>query len=57
MKQTIKGKYELQRGRKYTKLLLNSNVFQQWLNEDIDFILKTSDFEKQVEYFRNNLKG
>ena len=57
MKKIIKNRYELQRGRKYTKLLLNGNVFQQWFNEDIDNILKTSDFEKQVEYFRNNLKG
>ena len=57
MKNIIKNKYELQRGRKYTRLLLNGNVFQQWLNEEIDFTLKTSDFEKQVEYFRNNLKG
>ena len=29
MKQTIKGKWELQRARKYTKLLLNGSVFQQ----------------------------
>lgn len=57
MKKTIKNRYELQRGRKYTKLLLNGKVFQQWLNEEIDFTLKTSDFEKQVEWFRNNLKG
>jgi hypothetical protein len=57
MKQTIKGKWELQRARKYTKLLLNGSVFQQWFNEDIDLILKTSDFQKQVEYFRNHLKG
>lgn len=56
MKQTIKGKYELQRGRKYTRLLLNGKTFQQWLNEDIDFNLKTSDFIKQVEWFKNNLK-
>ena len=57
MKQTIKGKWELQRARKYTKLLLNGSVFQQWHNEDIDLILKTSDIQKQVEYFRNHLKG
>ena len=57
MKQTIKGKWELQRARKYTKLLLNGSMFQQWHNEDIDLILKTSDIQKQVEYFRNHLKG
>lgn len=57
MKQTIKGKWELQRARKYTKLLLNGSVFQQWINEDIDLILKTNDFQRQVEYFRNHLKG
>ena len=46
-----------QRARKYTKLLLNGSMFQQWHNEDIDLILKTSDIQKQVEYFRNHLKG
>ena len=57
MKKTIKGKYELQRGRKYTKLLLNGSVFYQWLNEDIDLTLKTSNFDEQVEYFKNKLIG
>lgn len=57
MKQTIKGKYELQRGRKYTKLLLNGSVFYQWLNQDIDLTLKTSNFDEQVEYFKNKLIG
>lgn len=56
MKQTIKNKYELQKGRKYTYLLFNGNIFQRWLNEDIAVILKTDDFNKQVEYFKNNLK-
>lgn len=57
MKQTIKGKWELQRGRKYTKLLLNGSVCYYWLNEDIDLTLKTSDFDEQVEFFRNHLIG
>ena len=56
MKATIKGKWELERARKYTRLLLNGSIFQQWENESIDFILKTSDFEQQVEWFKNNLK-
>ena len=57
MKKTIKGKYELQRGRKYTRLLLNGSVFYQWLNDDIDLTLKTSNFDEQVEYFKNKLIG
>ena len=57
MKQTIKSKWKLQRGRKYTKLLLNGSVFYQWENDYIDFILKTSDFNEQVKWFENKLKG
>ena len=55
MKKTIKGKYLLQRRRKYTNLYLNGNVLFTWLNEDIDFRL--GDFNKQVEWFEKHLRG
>ena len=57
MKELVKNEYELVRGRKYTKLLLKGTPFQQWENETLSRILKTNDFEKQVEWFRNNLRG
>lgn len=54
MKALVKRNYELVRGRKWTKLLLNGSIFQQWLNEDIDFTL--GSFTNQIEWFKNNLK-
>lgn len=57
MKETIKSNWELERSRKYTRLYLKGKVFQQWINDDIDLTLKTNDFNKQVEWFRNNIKG
>lgn len=57
MKKAIKGSWWLQKGRKYTILLFNGKVFQRWFNEDIATTLKTADFDEQVEWFRNKLKG
>jgi len=55
MEQIIKGKYLLQRRRKYTNLFLNGSILFTWQNEDIDFRL--GDFDKQVEWFKNHLRG
>ena len=57
MKKVIKVSWWLQKGRKYTILLFNGKVFQRWFNEDIATTLKTADFDEQVEWFRNKLKG
>ena len=58
MKEVIKEKYLLSRGKKYTKLLniskKNMILISQWLNEDIDKIL--GPWDKQVKHFENNLK-
>ena len=57
MKKVIKGSWELQKGRKYTKLLFKGKEFYSWFNEYIASTLKTADFDEQVEWFRNKLKG
>lgn len=57
MKKAIKGSWMLQKGRKYTILLFNGKPFYRWFNESIASILKTADFDEQVEWFRNKLKG
>ena len=51
----IKNKWEISKGRIYTKLYLNNKLFRVWKNEDIESTLKTNDIEKQKEYFKNNL--
>ena len=54
MKAKIKTKYQLIRGTKWTKLLLNDKVFQQWLNLEIE--TRLGSFENQVKWFEQNLK-
>ena len=58
MKQVIKEKYLLSRGRKYTKLFSihknNINLVSQWFNDDVDKIL--GSWTEQVKHFENNLK-
>lgn len=58
MKQVIKEKYLLNRGRKYTKLFkIHSNnmiLISQWFNDDIDSLL--GSWNNQIKHFENNLK-
>lgn len=58
MKQVIKEKYLLSKGKKYTKLFKihknNMVLISQWFNDDIDNLL--GSWNEQVEHFENNLK-